>query len=41
MVRGGLQVWEAVTPISDAVMLAKEVAEHEREQLAADIQGYL
>ena len=32
MVRGGLEVWEAVTSC-EAVVLAKEVAEHERELL--------
>ena len=36
MVLGGPKVWEAVTSINEAVMQAKEVAEHERERLVSD-----
>ena len=36
MVSGGPEVWEAVTSFCEAVTLAKEVAERERERLATD-----
>ena len=38
MVRGGPEVWQAVTSFYDAVILAKEEAKRLREQLAADLR---
>ena len=36
MVQGGPLVWEVVESFCEAVLLAKEVADHEWEQLATD-----
>ena len=36
VVSGGREVWEAVTTFCEAVMLAKEVPERERQRLATD-----
>ena len=38
MVRGGPEVWEAVTSFCEAVMLAKEEVRRLREQLAAELR---
>ena len=38
MERGGPEMWEAVTSLSEAVMLGKEEAKRLQEQLAADLR---
>ena len=40
MVRGGPELWEAVTSFCEAMMLAKEEAERLREHLAADLRSH-
>ena len=38
IVRGGLEMWEAVTSFCEAVMQAQEEAKHLPELLAADLR---